>query len=179
MVMKDISLPSHIFVEHLEGTEADFQAAALHAGEARRNANKVLSAGLFVEREIEAIIANYLHVHQSEQKTFLTRHVLGSDALSFAAKRRVVLTLVREQGWLSGKELDSLDDQLRKVMSFRNALTHGNIIEKTPGTVLEYFEGKPREELLDDAYWDKVVATFDAVTKHLESIKARGSAPPA
>ena len=147
--------------------------AAQHAAEARRNANTVISASLFVEREIEALISNYLFPSDlaSEQKTFVTAHILGSDALSFAAKRRVLLALARQKGWLAGKDADSFDKLLVKIGSLRNAVTHGNVIEGDKTTILSYFESKPREEELTDTLWDAVVATFTDAIARIEQLK--------
>lgn len=153
--------------------------AAQHTAEARRNANTVISASLFVEREIEALISNWLFpsAPASEQKTFATAHILASDALSFAAKRRVVLALARQKGWLAGKDADAFDKLLIKIGSVRNALTHGNVIERDQTTILSYFESRPREEELTDAYWDGVVATFtDAITR-IEQLKTLANGP--
>ena len=36
----------------------------------------------------------------------------------------------------------------------------GNIIEKSNGTFISYFEGQPREKELTDEYWDNVEKTF-------------------
>ena len=155
-------------------TPVTVDVATRHAAEARRNANTVISASLFVEREIEALISNYLFPGEiaSEQKTFATAHILGSDALSFAAKRRVVLALARQKGWLAGKDAESFEKLLIKIGSLRNALTHGNVIERDQTTILSYFESKPREEELTDLFWDAVVATFtDAITR-IEQLKA-------
>ncbi|MDP9203856.1 MAG: hypothetical protein M3P12_00150 [Gemmatimonadota bacterium] len=171
--MKEIVLPSHIFMESTDTAQVDFSSAVAHAKDARRNANKVLSAALYIEREVEALIGFYLYPGPgvTEQQQFVAAHILGSDALTFAAKRRLIVSLVNDKKWLQGQAKESFERQLKNVMSFRNAFTHGNVIERGDKTVLKYFEGQPRERELNDAFWDEIVATFDAVGKHIEAIK--------
>lgn len=108
----------------------------------------------------------------------MARHLLGSEALSFAGKRRLMLALIREKNWLEGTAFAAFEKGLRDVMTFRNALTHGNVIERDEGTVVEYFADGPQSKVLNDAYWDKVVATFDAVIEQIVKIKALASADP-
>jgi hypothetical protein len=148
--------------------------AIQHALEARNNVNTVISASLMIEREIEAIINNYLHPEEpaSEQKLFVAAYVLGSD-LPFAAKRRMVVALAKSKQWLDKKEAQAFDDLIIKIGKFRNAMAHGSVIERGQSTVLTYFESEPREFVLTDAFWDGVVETFTAAIQGVERLKAK------
>lgn len=173
--MKEITLPSHIYWYSATGVPMDVNVAVARTTDVRRNASKVLLAALLVERELEALINNYLYPGESEQKTFMARNILGSDALSFAAKRRLMLALVRDKKWFEGADYAAFEKGLRDVMTYRNALTHGNVIEKDEGTVLEYFADGPQSKVLDDAYWDKLVAVFNAVIEQIGKVKVFAS----
>lgn len=171
--MKDIALPSHIFMHSTDDTAVDLDTAVIHAGEARRNGAKVILAGLYIERELEHVIGLFLYPSPpiTEQQSFVAAHILGSDSLTFAAKRRLVLTLVNEKGLLEGSEKATFDKQLKEVMVYRNAFTHGDVIEKGGSTYLKYFQGGPQERELTDEYFDGVVATFKSAEKQIEAIK--------
>jgi hypothetical protein len=95
--------------------------------------------------------------------------------MSYATKRRLFLTLTREKKWLEGTAFSTLEKGLRDVMTYRNALTHGAVIEKDEGTVLEYFDNGPQSKVLSDDYWDRVVATFKGVEETILRIKASAS----
>jgi hypothetical protein len=156
--MKTISLPSHVYMHGSPKEPVSQDVAVQHTLEARNNVNTVISASLMIEREIEAIINNYLHPEEppSEQKLFVAAYVLGSD-LSFAAKRRMVVALAKNKQWLDKKEAKDFDDLIIKVGKFRNAMAHGNVIERGLSTVLKYFESEPREFDLTVSFWERVL----------------------
>jgi hypothetical protein len=172
--VKEIRLPSHIFAQSTDGPVTfEYDTIVAHAAEARRNGNKVILAALYIEREIEHVIGFYLYPppNVSEQQRFFADHILSSDSLTFSAKRRLVLALVNEKQLLTGESKSQFEQLLKKVMSWRNAFTHGDVVERASGTYLLYFEGTRRELQLTDAFWDEVVAAFNALGSLIESIK--------
>jgi len=177
--MKDIALPSHLFMQSTEDTPVDFDTALAHAGQARRNGNQVISGALYIERELEHVIGLYLYPSPpiTEQQRFVAAHILGADFLTFAAKKRLVLTIVNEKGLLEGKAKATFEEELGKVMLYRNAFSHGDVIEKGGSTYLKYFRGGPQEQELTDEYFDRIVATVRSVEKQIEAIK-RAVMPP-
>ncbi len=179
--MKDIAVPTHIIMHSTGANPVNLDIAVTHAVEARRNGNKVILGGLYIERELEQVIGFYLYPSPdiSEQQRFVAAHILGSDTLTFAAKRRLVLTLVNDKKLLEGTTKSTFESQLKKVMSFRNAFTHGDVFERDDKTYLRYFEGSPREQELTDAFWEEVEATFHSLGKLIETIKHALGVPPA
>ncbi len=177
--MKQISLPAHVFMYATGPTPVDVPTAIAQTTEAHENRKKVILCGLFVEREIEALIGFYLYPGPivSEQQTFVAGEILGSDALTFAHKRRLIVSLVNRNERLKGEAKNAFDSELKKVISLRNAFTHGNIVVRDSTTVLEYFEGSQRKCELSDAYWSDVEASFNAAIKRIEAIKDAAGMP--
>src|SRR5688500_14628033 len=102
--MKEIHLPQHIFFEGNEASPVAVHRAAALTDAVRRNGTRVILAGLYIERELEQIIGYFLYPSKpvTDQQRFVAGHVLGSDAITFAAKRRLILALVKEQQLLEG-----------------------------------------------------------------------------
>jgi hypothetical protein len=172
--MKEIELPSHVIGQSVgDAPVPSLKDAVAHATEARRNGNKVILAGLYIEREMELIIGFYLYPSPtvSEQQRFFADHILSSDALTFSHKRRLLLALVDAKRLMEGKARSALEARLRKAMSLRNAFAHGDVVERANGTFLIYFEGGRKEHELTDAYWDTVVDTIKSLEKQLGEIK--------
>jgi len=173
--MKEIELPSHIIGQSLGGTPLpSLEVAVANATQARKNGNKVILAGLYIERELEHVIGFYLYPGPdiTEQQRFFADHILSSDALTFSHKRRMFLALVDSKKLVSGKARADLESLLRKAMSSRNAFAHGDIVERSGGTFLIYFEGARKEQKLTTDYWDGVVASFRSLEKQIGEIKA-------
>jgi hypothetical protein len=177
--VKQISLPSHVFMEHTGPQPVNVQAAIAQTAEAHENRKSVILCGLLVEREIEAIIGFYLYPGPivTEQQAFFAGEILGSDAVTFAHKKRLILTLVNKCGWLKGEAKNAFDAELKKVISLRNAFTHGNIVVGDSAAFLEYFEASRRKIELTDAYWSDVEASFNAVVERISAIKQAAGMP--
>lgn len=177
--MKQISLPSHVFMHSTGPTPVDVPTAIARTTEAHENRKKVILCGLFVERELEALIGYYLYPDPavSEQQTFVAGEILGSDALTFAHKKRLIVSLVNRKEWLRGEAKNAFASELKKVISLRNAFTHGNIVVRDSTAFLEYFEGNQRKCELNDAYWADVEASFNAAIKSIEAIKEAAGIP--
>jgi hypothetical protein len=178
--VKQINLPSHLFVQKSTGLAPhDITAAAAQTNDAHENRKRVILCGLFVEREIEAIIGYYLYpgTAVSEQQAFVAGEILGSDALTFNHKKRLVMSLVNKKKWLEGEAKNDFEGGLKRVISFRNAFTHGNIIVRDSIPVLEYFEGGQKKCDLTDEYWTRVENDFNAVVEQIEAIKLAAGMP--
>jgi hypothetical protein len=171
--LKDITLLSHLFIE--SGlTPADQEAASAITRAAHENRKKVIIAGLFIEREIEAIIAFYLFPNSGEdqRRTFMISEILGSDALSFSKKKRLIISLVNQNNWLKSNEKDSFDKDLATMLKRRNAFAHGNIIVRDSAAFIEYFEGSRKKDELTDSYWSGLEESFYSLVKRIELVKA-------
>lgn len=177
--MKQINLPSHLFVQTTGLAPLDIPSAAAQTNEAHENRKRVILCGLFVEREIEAIIGYYLYPDPvvSEQQAFVAGEILGSDAVSFNQKKRLMMSLVNKKKWLEGDAKADFERDLKRVISLRNAFAHGNIIVRDSTPVLEYFEGGQKKSDLTDDYWTRVEDQFNGVVKHIEAIKLAAGIP--
>lgn len=171
--MKEITLLSHLFIESTDSTPVDSGVATELTKAAQRNRSKVIVGSLFIEREIEAIIGFYLYPgpEVSKKQHFFAGEILGSDAVTFSHKKRLLLSLVNQEEWLKGKAKADFDAELKKVISLRNAFTHGNIVIRQSSAFLEYFEGQKRKVELSDEFLTGVESSFSAVVAHLETIK--------
>lgn len=177
--MKEITLLSHLFIESTDSSPVDSGAAADLTKAAHRNRGKVIVGSLFVEREIEAIIGFYLFPGPdvTEQQHFVAGEILGSDALTFSHKKRLLLSLVNQKEWLKGQAKADFDAELKKVISLRNAFTHGNIIIGNSAAFLEYFEGRRRKTELNEVFLTEVEASFAIVVERLQTIKSAAGMP--
>jgi hypothetical protein len=87
----------------------------------------------------------------------------------------VLLAIVNESNLLQGKQKEEFDYNLSKVIKYRNAFTHGDIIETNEGTIISYFEGQQQEKLLSDEYWDELerilISTFERTMQLSQKVK--------
>lgn len=129
-----------------------------------QNAHKIIASAGAIERQLEEIVMGRVFPSPSpDSAQFFAEHILHSDAVTLAAKRRLTLVIAKEIGFPSGGEFSALEKELKRVMSVRNAFAHGTLVVDSAGSHLQYFEGGRREDLLDEAYWDKIEATFASV----------------
>ena len=177
--MKEITLLSHVFMESTGSTPVDQEAAVSLTKAAHENRKKVIVAGLFVEREIEAIIGFYLYPGPgvSEQQVFVAAEILGSDAVSFSHKKRLILSLVNQKNWLHGEAKGAFDKELAAVIRFRNAFAHGNIIVRDSAAFLEYFEGSKKRVELSDGYWSDLETSFNSLVTRISRHRRPRSEP--
>lgn len=177
--MKEIKLLSHVFVESSGTVPLDMEAAVGITKEAQDNRKKVIVAGLFVEREVEAIIGFYLFPGPgiTEQQTFVAGEILGADTVTFAHKRRLIRSLVNSKRWLEGADKNGFDKGLQWMISTRNAFTHGNIVVRDSIAHLEYFEGERKRVELSDAYWTELETSFRALVSRVEIVKKAAGMP--
>lgn len=159
--MKEIKLPVRGVAKITKpGTPINLGVANVNLSAANENRQKVILSALAIEREIDDIIAVYLFHNNKQKMRFFYSWFSSSDWFSFSAKRRVLFAIVNEIDLLQGKQKAKFDLDLSKVIKYRNAFTHGEIIETNEGTIISYFEGQQQEKLLSDEYWDELEKTF-------------------
>jgi hypothetical protein len=118
----------------------------------KNNRSQVIEGASSVERQIEDIITCYFLGKSHQKRDIFESLILNSDWCSFAAKRKLVRYIIEEQKLLEGKEKQDFDTLLGKVMSYRNAFTHGQFSQEESKVWLSYFEGTPRKIELTDEY---------------------------
>jgi hypothetical protein len=130
------------------------------SAQARRNKAKVIEGALSVEHELVSMISYYFFGGSHEKKPTFDSLILNSDSCSFAAKRRLMAHIINEQSLLDGTRKNDFEKLLQRVMSFRNAFTHGSLSSDGATVCLSYFEGGPRKHELTDEFLTDVETTL-------------------
>jgi hypothetical protein len=169
--MKEIKLLNSVTIQPMPGQPICLEVAKANLETARKNGSKIIWATLVFEKQIEAIILRFFFEEDKIKMKFFHNQILSTDWFSLNAKRKFLLSLINEKKILIGQNKNDFEKYTRKIISYRNAFTHGNIVEKSNGTFMAYFEGQPREEELTNKYWDKVVETFKKGTELAEKIE--------
>jgi hypothetical protein len=137
-------------LEGASGTRVTEAMAMLEA--ARTNRLKVMEGAFSVEVQLEAVILHYFLGTAHGKRAVFESLILKSDWCSFSAKRKLVKHIIGEQGLLEGPEKNHFDDLVRKVISFRNAFTHGKLASDATRVWMSFFEGIPHKVELTDDY---------------------------
>ncbi len=147
---------------------------------ARTNRLKVIEGALTVEYQLNAVILYYFFGASHEKRDTFESIVLNSDWCSFAAKRKLIRHIINEQKLLEGQAKDEFDKLIGKVMSVRNAFTHGRLSSDEKRVWLSYFEGTPRQQELTDEYLTEIeILLREAVSKALALAVKIGAKKPA
>ncbi len=166
--MKIIQLPKEISIRfHVNGepkssrSDEDF-STEIEAIE--QNAYEILSAAVLLEdRMIEAVSLILFGAleENSNRKQFFVDEIIGTSDFSYSFKRRVFTRLLEASTLLSRGEVKKLKSGLNKIMEWRNAFAHGQIIhEHSGGFLLGYYCGGPKEIILDNKYFETVELTI-------------------
>src|SRR5207249_6329685 len=124
--------------------------------QARENSARILEFALSIESITKALILKTLFSEVKDKAALVSGLILDSDWCTLSAKRKLLLPLVDSEGLMEGKEKNNLANLYGKVIRYRNAFTHGNIVYDGSKIVIKYFEGSPRADELTDDYWTKV-----------------------
>ena len=171
--MKQIKLPMMSAIKPTPGSPVNLGVAFNNFKAVQVNSQNILSATFFVEAQLERIITYRVFGKFGPEVSFFNHHILVSDWFSFSAKRKLVVFIVNEKKYLSGKDKGELEKLLRKVMSYRNTFAHGRVVEKSDGTYISYFENTQREEILTDQYWTCVEKTFLETLEKLNEVQTK------
>lgn len=158
--MKQLKLPITCMIKPTPGSPVNVGNAYENLQAAQANGQKIISATLGIEVQLETIITYRVFGKFGPEVSFFSNHILAADWFAFSSKRRLVLAIVNEGNYLEGKDKNRFEKLLRDVMSYRNAFAHGAIVEKSDGTYISYFENTQQEKLLSDEYWTQVESTF-------------------
>lgn len=124
-----------------------------------QNKLKIIDCAFVIEGIIERIIAHYFFgqdkTTKSARKNFESL-ILSSDWCSFSSKRKLLLHIISEKDLLKGKDRSNYEYLLKKVMSYRNAFTHGEVLTDGKKIKIKYYEGEPKDQLVDDEFLTKI-----------------------
>jgi hypothetical protein len=167
--MKLISMTSTISVI---GKDTSSLSIDNEAADYDYNKAQVLNCFGSIESYINELITNEIIGKYSSEKASQIENfkakILHTSWFNFNEKRKMVLDILISEE-MNKKEKEQIDNRLRKVMSYRNSLTHGTFSTDGQISKLNYYEGSPKEQLLDDEYWGKVKSCFDYIFKLLLS----------
>lgn len=105
----------------------DAQVLAAVTGPARANRANVIEGAQSIERLLEKIITLYFFPTGGEKAEEFRSLIVETDTCSFAAKRRLVMWLVKKRGLLAGQAMNDHEKLLGDAMRFRNAFAHGGL----------------------------------------------------
>lgn len=144
--------------------------------QAKENGAKVLGATVEIEHKLEDIIQKYLFDSSYHAEgAFFNNEILKTSFFTFAAKKQVVLSLTKNLKLLDGAKYSELQKLLKKIMLFRNAFVHGELVgfHNKNIVLLRYFSGEPKENKLTDEYWDELVKIFEETEKVIKEIEEK------
>ena len=70
---------------------------------------------------------------------------------------------------MSEKDAKVFAEILMKIMQYRNAVTHGRLVQEGEKTFLFYHRAKPQRDEINDEYWKKVEERFKHAHEILDS----------
>lgn len=135
-----------------EGDKIDPSKVRKLADDAQHNRLAVIEWALTVEKLLSKVIGHFFFGPSDAKKATFDDMILNSDWCSFAAKRKLLNHIIHKENLLQGSEKQKFDDELREVISLRNAFAHGKLCSNGDAVWLSYFEGTPRKRELTDQY---------------------------
>lgn len=140
--------------------EVDMDALVL----ARENGSRVIWATVCLEKKLERVVSNYLmgpFDGHSEERQFLEQEILRSSAFSIAFKKQLIGIIANQSQVIRGKEKSKLQGALKKVIVWRNAFAHGELIANDKrGVLVRYYSGGNIERVLNEEALKEIEASF-------------------
>jgi hypothetical protein len=151
---------------------------------ARRNGGKILYATTSIEQSIESILLNYFmgpFIEHDDRRVMFEHELLQSSALSFRAKKDLLVKVINTENLLKGGNKDAAQKHLKNIMEWRNAFAHGKMQHDTSkGCFICFYSGGPKTLVLDGKYWDEVEKAFQVcveLLKEAEQVLAKKQLP--
>ncbi|WP_111497894.1 hypothetical protein [Marinobacter bohaiensis] len=128
-----------------------------------KNGTEILSAMVMIEDRIIEAVSKILFTETGQNRNyrdFFVSEIMGTSDFSFSFKRRVFTRLLEEFKLLGREKIKSLKADLNKLMLWRNAFAHGQVLhDQHDGYVLQYYSGGHKEQVLNDDFFEKVDST--------------------
>ena len=167
--MRDLKLPALYRGSPWFTTEEDFDEAR----EIQRLSGRIIAAASAIDQVIAEILLGTIFQEVKVQRELVLGSVLNSDWCSFSAKRRMLSIVVNKFNLLQGKEKSLLEENLKKVMQYRNAFAHGHLAHNVEVQELHYYEGGPVVKALTDSYFQELEQDFLQTWEALQDISHR------
>uniref|UniRef100_UPI0030ED5B54 hypothetical protein n=1 Tax=Pseudomonas guineae TaxID=425504 RepID=UPI0030ED5B54 len=169
LFMKALNLPKaiaiRIYIEgeqpktHSSGEDFDTEISVIE-----KNGSEILAAAIMIEdRMIEAVskILFGISTDNAQRRSFFENEIIGTSDFSYAFKRRVFTRLLEQMEMLEPESAKKLKAGLNKIMEWRNAFAHGQVLhEHNGGFVLQYYSGGQKEMILNDELFEKIESTI-------------------
>ncbi len=144
------------------------------------NAAMVLHAGTGIDEDIGSIISSYFLASNNHSEEEYKRHCLfdelliKSTAMNHNTKRDILLKILNETTYCTGKSKAKFQEDLKKIQEWRNAVAHGTfqMLIKTFEIQLNYQSGGEKSLVLTDDFWINVDQTIERTAKTLSKIEA-------
>jgi hypothetical protein len=159
-MLKDLKMLSTTFDLSIEINESILDDVEKKHVIINRARGRVIEAAMGIEQDCETFISRYFFPQRTEKSDFFQSNIIRTDIVSFAGKRRLSLEIISKERLLTGKEKNELDRLFSKIIGYRNAFTHGTIVEESDGTKLRYSSGGPAKKLLSDEYFENINTDF-------------------
>jgi hypothetical protein len=150
----------------------DFGTSSKDLNQARANGGIVIWSATCLEEKIDSLITQFIFFEDSQNKKgrqFFSNRIMKSDHLSYAAKKSLAVDIVNSDSLLESRDKADLEKALKDVMDFRNAFAHGEItFEEGTGSVLSYWRGGRKRDVLSEDYWNKLETIFKRADQLVE-----------
>lgn len=158
--MQRITLTSTI---SLIGTKENSNGIENEASDFDYNRTQVINCFASIETDInQLIVHDFLGLFTLEKKKQFEKFkskIVHTSWFNFNEKRKMAQNIICEC-IESNEEKKKIEKSMRKIMSYRNALIHGNFYTDGIKSELRYYEGEYKTVLLDSNYWNKVKDEF-------------------
>lgn len=154
----------------------DVSAGHKEIGTARDNGAQIVYGLLSVEHRIETILAEYLFGpilgNPKPKKDFFVNEILQSNRLEYSFKKELLNRIVNSEDLLPGEDKDTLQNNLKKIMTWRNAFAHGHLrTDNSQVCYLDYYSGSKNTIVLNDEFWIEVESSFKKIDELLRKLK--------
>tara|TARA_R110002050_G_scaffold190060_1_gene324689 strand:- start:4 stop:627 length:624 start_codon:yes stop_codon:yes gene_type:complete len=142
----------------------------------QQNKLKIIDAALSIEATLERMLLDYFfggQIYEDVKRYEFENMVLSSSWFTFGNKHRLVITTLKNRGFLCKKDLDLLNSLLHKVAEYRNAFTHGKHKIDTPFCCLTHFKNESIDTELSDDYFIKMEKRFHDCNEILSFLSCR------
>lgn len=143
---------------------------------ARDNGAQIVYGLLGIEHRIESILAEYLFGPTlgmpKPKEDFFINEILQSNRFDYSFKKELLNRIVNDENLLSGADKDILQNNLKKIMTWRNAFAHGHLrADNYQVCYLDYYSGSKNTIELSDEFWSEVESSFKQADELLKKIK--------
>jgi hypothetical protein len=141
---------------------------------ARANGGKVLWSTMCLEKSLESIITNYFMGPlngASARRQLFESELLQTSFFQFSVKKHLIDKISKEYSVPKPKDRNQLQSYLKSIMLWRNSFAHGSLVlDGEKGVLLRYYSGTPKEEVLNERYWNTVESVFELCRKLVDEL---------